>query len=121
MHIAAGWHRDAAEPRVLDGAPVAELVRALHAQELLDRGLDGLRMLAQIAHRVGMADEQVDAIADQIGRRLVPGIEQKDAIVQELELAKPLAGARRREKSLASISVERISAGSLCVVAAGRR
>ena len=91
MHIGAGWYRDAAEPRILDGAPVAELVRAFHAQEFLDRGLDRLRMLAQIAHRVGMADEKIDRIADEIGRRLVPGIEEKDAVVQELELGKPLA------------------------------
>ena len=48
--------------------------------------------------RLGMADQQIDAVADQVGRRLVPGVEQEDAVVQQLELAEPLAvGALRLE------------------------
>ena len=50
-------------------------------------------MAPQIVHRLGTADEQIDGIADQIGRRLVPGIEQEDAIVNELELRELLACA----------------------------
>src|SRR5262249_18599061 len=90
MDVTAGPNVDAAEARVARGTAVAELVRALHAQKFLDRGVDRVGMLAQIAHRIGMTDQEIDAVADEIGRGLVAGIEQKDAIVQELGRAQPL-------------------------------
>ena len=42
---------------------------------------------AQIAQRVGMAEQEIDAVADQVGRGLVAGVEQEDAVVQQLGLA----------------------------------
>ncbi len=44
-----------------------------------------------------MPDQQIDAVADEIGRRLVAGIEQEDAVVQQLDLAQALARAPRVE------------------------
>ena len=38
-----------------------------------------------------MADEQIDRVADQVGGRLVSGIEQKDAVVDQFELRQSLA------------------------------
>ena len=85
VHVGSGGHGDAAERGIFGRSAVAELVRAFHAQKFFDRRFDCLRMAAQVAHDVGMADEKIDPIADQIGRRLVPGVEQKNAIVDELE------------------------------------
>ena len=84
--------------RVSIGGPaVAELVRAFHPQEFLDGGVDRFGMFGQIAHRVRMAQQQIDAVADQVGRGLVAGVEQEDAIVQKLRLRQPvvLVAARR--------------------------
>jgi hypothetical protein len=46
MHIGAGLHWRAAERGVVRRAAVAELVRALHAQEFFDCGIDQLGMRA---------------------------------------------------------------------------
>ncbi len=98
MDEGAARHGDAAEHRVRRRATVAELVRAFHAQELLHRGLDQFGIGAQIAHGVGIADQEIDAIADEIGRGLVSGVENEDAVVQELELGQVLfrPAARRQ-------------------------
>ena len=96
MHIGPGGDIDAAKHRVLDGSPVAELVRAFHPQELFHGGRDGLGMMAQVAHGVGMPDQKIDGIADEVRRRLVPGIEQKDAVVDQLRCEScSLSGVRR--------------------------
>ena len=64
---------------------VAELVRALEAQELLDRacaisaGSASSRALCS-----GQSSRHASAVADQVGRRLVAGVEQEDAVVQQL-------------------------------------
>ena len=76
---------------------VAELVRAFHPQEFLDGGVDRLGMFGEVAQRIRMAQQQIDAVADQVGRGLVAGVEQEDAIVQKLRLRQPvvLVAARR--------------------------
>ena len=102
MHIGAGRHGDVADAGVGDGAAVAELVRAFHAQEFLDRGVDRLRMGGELAHRVGMAEQQIDAVADQVGGGLVAGVEQEDAVVQQLQLRvsrSPPSPAGARDRS----------------------
>jgi hypothetical protein len=63
-------------------------------REFLDRRLDGLRVAAQVAHDVGMADQQVDRVADEVRGGLVPGIEEKDAVVDELQRRKLFARFR---------------------------
>src|SRR5262249_44684009 len=59
VHVGASWHRDPAERGVAGGAAVAELVRAFHAEEFLHRARDQAGRGAQLALRVGMADQQI--------------------------------------------------------------
>src|SRR6185312_2187911 len=99
MDIGARGHVDAAERGVLGGTAVAELIRALHAQKLLDRRVDERGIVAQFVHRLRMPKQQVDAVADEVRRRLVAGVEQEDAIVQQLDLAQALARAARLESA----------------------
>ena len=84
--------RDVADARVLACAAVSELVRAFHAQEFFDRGFDQLRMVAQ-ARRIasGISNQQIDAVADQVGGGLMTGVEHEDAIVQQFNLGQPFA------------------------------
>src|SRR4051794_2147597 len=72
---------------------VAELVGAFEAQDLLNRRLDHLRPGNQSLLLAGPSGERHEAVADQVGGRLVAGIQQEDAIVQELLLAEPIARA----------------------------
>jgi hypothetical protein len=100
MHVGPRGHSDAAKRRMLRGSPIAELVRAFHPQKLFDGGWDGIGMAAQVAHDVGVPDQKVDRIADEIRRRFMPGVEQKDAIVEQLRLRKLLYfGARRGKRA----------------------
>ena len=55
MHVGPRCDVDAAERRVDCGPAVAELVRAFHAQKLLDRRFDEIGVLAQVAHGFRMA------------------------------------------------------------------
>ena len=45
-----------------------------------------------------MPDQKIDRIADEIGRRLVSGVEKENAIMDELELGEPFAFAIFRGK-----------------------
>ena len=49
--------------------------------------------------RVRMAQQQIDAVADQVGGGLVAGVEQEDAIVQKLRLGQPVAACRCPRRS----------------------
>ena len=86
MHIGAGLHWRAAEHGIARGAPVAELVGAFHAQEFFDCAVDQFGMRAQVRERIGMADQKINPVADEIGRGLVARVQKKDAIVDEFEL-----------------------------------
>src|SRR5262249_37840538 len=92
VHVGTGGHLDAVQHRVSCGSAVAELVRALEAEKLLHGGADEVRVRPQGGQRVRVAEQQVHRVADQVGGGLVPGIEQEDAVVQQLELAEPLVG-----------------------------
>jgi hypothetical protein len=92
MHVAACGQDRAADLDVTDRTPIAELIRALHPQEFFDRGLDRLRMGGKIAPRAGVIDQKMNAVTDQIGRSFVPGIEQKNTIVQKLKFGQALTG-----------------------------
>ena len=83
-HLRARRERDAADLGRARRDPVAELVRALEAQELLDRAPDELRLGEQPRLLVGPVEQHAEAVADQVGRRLVAGVEQEDAVVQQL-------------------------------------
>ena len=92
VNIAPRRDRYPAQMDIPRRTPIAELVRAFHPQEFFDRGVDALRIAAQIAHRIGIADQKIDAVADEIRGGLVARVEQKDAVVQQLERAQPLLG-----------------------------
>ena len=96
MDISAGFHCYPAENGIALGAAIAKLVRTLRAQELLDGRIDEFRVRAQIGERLGMADQEIDAVADEICCGLVAGIQEENAVVDEFELAKPFAGRRVR-------------------------
>jgi hypothetical protein len=67
------------------------LVRALEAEELLHRAPDEAGIHLQLAERLRVAEQEIDPVANQVGGGLVPGVEDEDAVVQELELAQPLS------------------------------
>src|SRR2546425_8606635 len=99
-------HRDAPEHRVAYGAPIAELVRALEAEELLDGGRDqaGLGAEPQVLPRV--LEQAHDGVGDQVRRGLVARVEEEDALVQELQLGEAVArvlGREQRGQDLAGI------------------
>ena len=73
---------------------IAELDGTLEAQKLLDRRLHSLHdpgLRDQRGFLVGLLAERVQGVADQVGRRLVAGIEQKDALMQQLRFRQALA------------------------------
>ncbi len=74
-----------------DDHAVAELVRALIAQHLLHSRLDAVGVVDQPPLLLRMMRQRHEAIADQVGGGLMPGIEQEDAIVQQLLLGQPFA------------------------------
>ncbi len=88
--------RDAANRDACGRHAVAELVRALEAQELLHRRAYQRRIGDQPRLLARPCRQQMQAVADQVGRRLVAGIEDEDAVVQEFGLAQPLARFRAR-------------------------
>ena len=53
-------------------------------------------MLTQVAHGVGMADKEIDPVADGICRGLMAGIENEDAVVDQLELAQAIVRVAER-------------------------
>ena len=89
------------------GAAVAELVRAFHPQEFLDRGADRLGVGGEVAHGVGIAEQQIDALPI----RLV--VVSWPALSRKMQLCRSSASDSRSPplpaNSLASISVDRIS------------
>ena len=99
-----GGERHAAELGGRGRDPVAELVRALDAQELLDRGADEVGLLDQPRLLIGPVEQALQAVADQVGRRLVAGVEQEDAVVQQLGGA---AAARRPPRPGSAASARR--------------
>ena len=73
------------------GDPIAELIRALEPQHFFDRGLDELRLGEQRVFLIRIVVQRHQPVADQVGRRLVSGVEQKDAVVHQLPGAQSLA------------------------------
>ena len=70
---------------------VAELVGALEAQQLLDRAADQPRLGDQARLLLGPFEQRVEAVADQVGRGLVAGVEDEDDVVQQLALGEARA------------------------------
>ena len=88
---------DAADLGLARRAAVAELVGAFEAQELLDRGADQVGRVDQPAALAGPCAERRQRVADQVGRGLVAGVEQEDAVVDQLLRAQPLLALARQQ------------------------
>jgi hypothetical protein len=82
--ISTGLESHVADDHALCDEPVAQLVGALEAQELLDCGADQVRRLAQLLQRARMSNQCVEAVSDQVRRCLVTRIQQKDTVVKQL-------------------------------------
>jgi hypothetical protein len=89
---AAGGQVMTAERHPHRGHPVAELVGAFEAQEFLDRGADQRGFGLEARAFAGPGYQQFEAVADQVRRGLVPGIEDEDAVLQQF--ASPSAARR---------------------------
>ena len=87
----AGRHLHAADLDRFRGDAVAELVGAFVAQEFLDCGFDQRWIVDQPVFLHGISRQRDQSVADQIGRGLMPGVEQKDAVVQQLLRGQPFA------------------------------
>ena len=89
MDVGAFRHRDAAQHRVLRCPAVSELVRAFDTQEFFDRGFDELRILAQLRYRIGISDQKIEAVANEVGGGLMSRIENENAIMQQFNVGQP--------------------------------
>src|SRR5438046_9528987 len=76
--------RYTADGHSLTDESVAELVGTLQAQTLLDGGSDQLRIASETVERLGVVQQQIQAVANEIRGRLMPGIQEKDAVLQQL-------------------------------------
>src|SRR4051794_5316457 len=47
-------------------------------------------MLAQLLHRIGISNQKIETVANEIGGGLVSCVENEDAIVQQFEIGQPL-------------------------------
>ncbi len=85
-------HRNAAQDRVRHHASIAELVGAFEPQHLLDRRLR-ISAGSSITRCIwsGYCRKRIERVADQIGGGLVAGIEDEDAILQQLGFGEPAA------------------------------
>jgi hypothetical protein len=92
MQIRAGRQQPFRKLHRLDDEPVTELIRALAAQNLLDRGIDEGGLRAQPLQLIFVSEQKIQRIPDEIRRRLVPGVQQKHAVVQQLGLSDWLFG-----------------------------
>src|SRR2546430_17044232 len=71
--------------RSLTDESVAELVGTLQAQTLLDGASDQLRIASETVERLWVPQQQIQAVANEIRGRLMPGIQEKDAVLQQLD------------------------------------
>ena len=75
----------------LQGDAAGELHRAVEAQELLDGvGVEG-RVVDQAAKLIGVVEQGVHAVADEVHRGLVAGEEQEHHVLQQLRVGELLA------------------------------
>src|SRR6185437_15492102 len=84
----ADAQRDRRAPRDCDATDrgvdarhaVAELIRTLEAQALLHRRVDQRRLAQQRSPLLGPERKRDEAIADEVGRGLVPGVQNENAV-----------------------------------------
>ena len=86
MQIGPGGKSRAGEVDVFRSQAIAELVRAFKSQKLIDRRSDQRRLGEETGAGLSVLVQQPERIADQIGRRLVSGIEDENAVLEKLDL-----------------------------------
>ena len=89
-YLRACRHVNPAAAQIFGDLPVAELVRALVAQDFLYGGLDQTGFRSQARELLGMCQQAVHAVTDQVRRRLMTSVKQKYAILQQLFLGQTL-------------------------------
>jgi len=75
----------------LQQEPVVELQRAFVAQAFLDRRCKELVLAAQHRPLLPMLQKRHKTVGDQVGRGLMPSVEQEDALMDKLGLTQALA------------------------------
>src|SRR3569833_2333815 len=75
---------DTANSSLLHNEPIAQLIGAFNTQAFFNCGHYQIRLGTQLIDGIGVREQQSQGAADQIGGRLVPGIEEENAVVQEL-------------------------------------
>src|ERR1700738_4357711 len=84
--IRTGLEHDVAADDALHDEPVAQLVGTLVAQEFLDRTADQVGRAPQLQQSLTIIEQSVEAVSDEIGRRLVTCVQKEDAVVEQLRL-----------------------------------
>ena len=82
---------DPADLDVLGGGALEQLQRRVEAHELLDRRRQQRPVRAQPLQLVGVRQQREQAVAADVDRRLVAGVEQQDAGGDQLVLGQPVA------------------------------
>ena len=101
--------RDAANVDFPGGDSIAELIRAFEAQKFFHRDAHRLGAVARFNQESFLArpfGERVQRIADQVRRRLVTGIQQKDALVQQLGFGQALAVLFTLDESRQDVGID---------------
>src|SRR6202161_174805 len=75
-----GWARDAVDAGIRAGGCGGERRRGDQPQHFLDRGGPASWVLLQRGQRLGVSAEQVGAESEEDGGGLVPGIDEEDAV-----------------------------------------
>ena len=88
---AAAWQLTPANRHGRRGHAVVQLQRALKAQQLFHRRAEQSWIGHQALELFALAEQGVHAVAYQVGGGLMPGIEQEDAVVQQLGLRQAFA------------------------------
>src|SRR5438477_2810619 len=100
--------RYAADTYVVRGDAVSQLHRTFEAQEFLDgdfHAFDVVDLCDQLRFLLWPQGQGVKRVADEVGGCLVPGIEQEDALMQELVFGKRLVVILAQDEACQHIGV----------------
>ena len=101
----SGFQGNAADLAICGRHAIAELHRCIKAQHLVDRGAKKVGIVEQALPLLGVVEEEAEAIADEVGRRLVAGVEDEDAVLQQFNLGQPLAVCFARDQASEHIAL----------------
>src|SRR5690349_3785579 len=85
--------------------PVPELIRAVEAKEFLDGDFDQRRVAQKALALERPLRQCMERVADQVRRRLMAGVQQEDALMNELGLGQALAVGVTFEKPRQHVGV----------------